>query len=207
MNSIPEKTIERLSRYRSVLNDCLRLGNQNIYSYELAAIMNISPAQVRQDIMNIGYTGSPRKGYAIKDLIECIGNVLDTEHTKVVLVGAGHLGKALLSYFAKRPKLSIVAVFENDINKIDRLISGVHCYHINSAADMIPGLGATVGIIASGGESANEVKDILIHSGIKAILNFTSTPIVVPENIYVEELDITAMLEKVAYYAKYSGQL
>lgn len=202
---IPEKTIERLSRYRSVLTDYLHQGNQNIYSYELARMMNTTPAQIRQDIMNIGYSGSPRKGYVVKDMIECIGGVLDADDTKVVLVGAGNLGKAVLSFFGKRPKLSIVAVFENDINKIDRVISGVHCYHISSAEELIPELGATVGIIASTGEAANDVKDILIRAGIKALLNFTPTPIIVPPNIYVEELNITAVLEKVAYYAKHSG--
>ncbi len=208
MSLIPEKTIERISRYRNLLNDYYSKGNEHIYSYELAAMANTNPAQIRQDIMNVGYSGSPRKGYIINDLINCISNVLDSEDvTKIVLIGAGNLGKAILNYYkGNRPKLSIVAAFDNDQNKINRVVSGVRCYHINEAQEIIKEKNITVGIIATTGDAVDEAKDVLIQAGIKAILNFTSIPIKVPPNIYLEEIDITVILEKVAYFAKHSGK-
>ncbi|MEL7565586.1 MAG: redox-sensing transcriptional repressor Rex [Clostridiales bacterium] len=209
MSLISGKIIERLSRYRSVLQDCLNHDRETIYSHELAAMVHATSAQVRQDIMKIGYNGTPSKGYVIKDLIGSITQVLDEDGgTKIALVGAGNLGKAIISYFkGKRPKLSIKAVFDIDGEKIGRMISGVRCYHLSEAREIIKESGISVAIIACPGESIDEVKDILIRARIRSILNCSSTPIKAPPNVYVEEMDITAALEKAVYYAKQSNQM
>ncbi len=209
MQLIPEKTVERLSLYRRLLISHLNRGETSIFSHELAVLANCTPAQVRRDIMNIGYSGSPRKGYHIKELINCIGKILDPDMVQnIALIGAGNLGKAILSYFkGKRPKLSIVAAFDKDPAKTGRVISGVRCFHIKEIPDIIKEKNITMGIITATGESAPEVAEILIDSGIKAILNFTPTPLRVPPNVFLEEMDITVSLEKVAYFAKNNNKV
>ena len=112
--NLPEKTIERLSLYRRTLLNCLAKGDTHIFSHELAALLNITAVQVRRDIMFLGYTSIQRKGYNIEEMITVIGNLLDSkEVTNVAVVGIGHLGTAISSYFrGKRAKLDIVAAFD-----------------------------------------------------------------------------------------------
>ena len=79
MSKLPEKTIGRLSEYRRSLLNCLAEGKTHIYSHELANLHNITAVQVRRDIMLIGYTGTLRKGYNVKELIDLIGQIIDSE--------------------------------------------------------------------------------------------------------------------------------
>ncbi len=85
---LPGKTIERLSQYRRILCNSINEGKINVYSHELARMMNLTPVQVRRDLMLIGYSGSQSKGYVIKDLISLIGKIIDSdEQQKVAIVG------------------------------------------------------------------------------------------------------------------------
>ena len=110
-NEFPNPTIERLCCYRRILIQLVAAGQERVYSHELAAAQRVTSAQVRRDLMLIGYAGSPAKGYEVAGLLHRIGEILDPRGGKgVVLVGVGSLGRALLAYFADRPSpLSVVA--------------------------------------------------------------------------------------------------
>ena len=204
LNKLPEKTIERLSQYRRVLIACLSDGKQHIFSHELAILLHIKPVQVRRDIMLIAHTGTLRKGYDIKELIDLIGRILDTpEPQKVIVVGMGNLGRAITSYFnGKRSKLSIVAAFDVDENKINRVVSGVRCFHLNEMCEFIKKENVKIGLITVPPEYAAKVAEDMVLSGIKGILNYTSTALNVSKNVYLEEYDMITSLEKVAFFAK-----
>jgi redox-sensing transcriptional repressor len=201
---LPEKTVERLSEYRRTLLNCLAEGKTHIYSHELARMHNITPVQVRRDIMFIGYSSSQRKGYDIKDLITAIGKVLDSETgLNAAIVGVGNLGTAITAYFSgKRSKLNITAAFDVDPSKIDRVIAGVPCYHISRMPEIVKEKDISIGIITVPTDYAVETAKNLISAGIRGILNFTSVPLKVPDNIYLENSDMITLLEKVAYYVK-----
>jgi redox-sensing transcriptional repressor len=51
-----------------------------------------------------------------------------------------------------------------------------------------------IGIITVPPESAQLIADIMVHSGIKAIWNFTPQKIIVPADIIVEYVDMFASL-------------
>ncbi len=201
---IPGKTVERLSQYRRLLYDSINQGKTNIYSHELAKMMNLTSVQVRRDLMLIGYSGSQSKGYVIKDLVALIGNIIDSEKgQKIIVVGMGNLGRAITSYFSgKREKLSIVAAFDNDLQKTDRVVAGVPCYHINKLKDYIQGEGISIAVLTVAPEATHEVTKQLLDAGIKGILNYTSVPIKVPEGVFLEEYDIVTSLEKLAFMVK-----
>ena len=96
---LPDKTVERLSQYRRNLLLCVLQGKTHIFSHEIANLLHITPVQVRRDIMLIGYSGTLRKGYDIQELIDLIGDIIDSEDgQKVAVVGAGNLGRAIISY-------------------------------------------------------------------------------------------------------------
>ncbi len=162
---------------------------------------NNHSAQVRRDLMQIGYNGSPKKGYFVDDLITHIRGVLEKGgRKKIVLAGIGNLGRAFLSYFSYRqPGLDIVAAFDTDESKINRVIAGCRTYHINELERQISELGATIGIITVPAQEAQSIAERLVDGGIKAILNFAPVPIKVPEHIYRGRLDITMELEKLSF--------
>ncbi len=203
-NRLPGKTIERLSQYRRSLLQCLMAGKTHIFSHEIAALLHITPVQVRRDIMLIGYTGTLRQGYDIKALIDLIGEILDSEEGQnVAIIGLGNLGRAILTYFAgKRSKLKISAAFDVHPDKVDKMYGGVHCYHLDKLQDIITRDKITVGVLTVPATETAQVAETLVEAGIRGILNYTPTPINVPNHIFLEEYDMVTSLEKVAYFVK-----
>lgn len=204
MNRLPEKTIGRLSEYRRTLLNCLAQGITYVYSHELAGLHNITAVQVRRDIMLIGYSTTMKKGYDVKALIDVIGDIIDTEEgLNAAIIGIGNLGRAITSYFnGKRTKLKIAATFDSDPEKINRVISGVKCHPIADLDKIIKEQDISIAILTVPPEDASSVAETLIKAGIKGILNYTSTPLNVSENVYLEESDMITSLEKVAYFVK-----
>jgi len=203
--SLPEKTVERLSMYRRSLLDCISREILYVYSHEIAAMHHITAVQVRRDIMLIGYSSKLTKGYNCKELIDLIGKIIDTDTGQNIgVIGVGNLGRALIGYFkGRRAKLTIVACFDVNPQKVGQNYSGVECFHMDSLSQIIADHNISIGIITVPPEKTVEVANALVTSGIKGILNYTSTKISVPENVFLEELDMTTSLEKVAYFAKY----
>ena len=204
MNRLPEKTIGRLSEYRRTLLNCLAQGKTHIYSHELANLHNITAVQVRRDIMLIGYSTTLKKGYDVKALIDEIGEIIDTEFgLNAAIIGIGNLGRAITTYFnGKRTKLKIAATFDTDPEKTNRVISGVKCYPMSELNKVIKEQDITIGILTVPPEDAAAVTETLIMAGVKGILNYTSTPLNVSPNVYLEEYDMITSLEKVAYFVK-----
>lgn len=202
--NLPEKTVERLSEYRRTLLGCLAKGKTHIYSHELAGLHNITAVQVRRDLMLIGYSSMKKKGYDAQELVRVIGDIVDHEiGLNVAVIGMGNLGRAITTYFnGKRPKLNIVAAFDVDPNKVNRVISGVNCYHIKELPNVISRNDISIAIISSPPDSAPQVAEQLVAAGIKGILNFTTVPLVVPATVYLEEYDMITSMEKVAYFVK-----
>jgi len=201
---LPGKTVERLSEYRRTLLECLREKKNFIYSHDLAARMHITAVQVRRDLMLIGYASVQRKGYDVKELIEKIGSIIDSEVSlNVAIVGIGNLGRAVAGYFkGKRSKLNLVASFDTDPQKVNKVISGVKCYPHNDMEKVIRDRNIRIAIVTVPPDFAKETAEELVRLGIKGILNFTTIPLNVPSWVYLEEYDMITSMEKVAYFVK-----
>ena len=204
MNRLPEKTVERLSEYRRTLLNCLAQGKTHIFSHELARMQHITAVQVRRDIMFIGYSSMQRKGYDIQELIDVIGNIIDAGTAlNVAVIGIGNLGRAITHYFmGKRSKLNIVAAFDIDPNKTDRVISGVKCYPVQKIREIVHEMNISIALLTVPADVAVDMSEKLVVAGIKGILNFTTVPLNVPSNVYLEQYDMITSLEKVAYFVK-----
>lgn len=183
---------------------CHAKGMTHIYSHEIARIQHITAVQVRRDIMLIGYTGTLRKGYNVKELIELIGQIIDSdEGINVCVVGIGNLGRAITNYFSgKRTKLSIVAVFDVEKSKIGKKYHRIECFDVADMAKIIKEKNIEIGIITVPGEDAPTISEMLVNAGIKGILNYTPKPVNVPKEVYLEEYDMITSLEKVAFFVK-----
>jgi redox-sensing transcriptional repressor len=204
MNRLPGKTVERLSEYRRQLLGCLAENKNYIFSHDLAALLHITAVQVRRDLMLIGYSSVLRKGYDVKELIDTIGRIIDSgEGLNVAIIGIGNLGRAVTGYFrGKRSKLNVVASFDNDPQKVNKVVSGVKCYHVQDMEQLIKDLNIKIAILTVPADFAKSILEEVVRFGIKGILNFTTVPLKVPSGVYLEEYDMITSIEKVAYFVK-----
>ncbi|HXK50089.1 MAG TPA: redox-sensing transcriptional repressor Rex [Clostridiales bacterium] len=200
---ISEKKIERLSLYRRRLY-VEQKSSDFIFSHDLAKIANSNAAQVRRDLMSVGYAGSSKKGYNIKLLIKHISDFLDPDFREnVVIVGAGNLGRALLTFFKNRQaKLCLVAAFDTDPKKIGRDIGGTKCYHTDDLASVIRERKVKIGVISTNESATEEIAEKMVSAGIRSIINFTCIPVRHFDGVHVEQVDITASFEKAAFFTK-----
>ncbi|MFW6161902.1 MAG: redox-sensing transcriptional repressor Rex [Planctomycetota bacterium] len=199
-----EKTIGRLSLYRTILNRLLRDDVSHVYSHDLATAAGVTASQVRRDLMVTGYSGSPARGYAVRELLASIGGFLDApEPEGVALVGIGNLGRAIMAFFqGRRPNLEIVAAFDRDPYKVGRVIHGVHCYPMGELDRVVADRGIRVGIITVPATEAQEVADALVRAGVRGVLNFAPVRLRARHGLFVEDVDVAMSLEKVAYFAR-----
>lgn len=200
--AIPVNVIGRLSLYRRLLQDQLVAGLRQIYSHQLANLAVTTAAQVRRDLMTIGFEGSPRRGYAIPELVEAIDAVLvRSVETVVALVGVGNLGRAILAYYANRQPIRFAAAFDRAPEKTGRVLHGCRCYPAEQMTEVIAREGIHAGVIAVPASEAQAVCDQLVLAGVKGLLNFAPARLRVPAGLHVENVDLMMALDRVAYFA------
>jgi redox-sensing transcriptional repressor len=137
-------------------------------------------------------------------LTRAIGNYLDApQGQSVALVGVGNLGKAILSYFSgRRPRLSIEAAFDTDPAKANRVVHGCRCYPLDEMERVIRSRGIELGMLTVPADQAQGVAEKLVRAGVRGILNFAPIRLSLPEEVHVEDIDMTMSLEKVAFFAR-----
>ncbi len=200
---INPRTVGRLSLYRRVLDGLIARKTERVFSRDLAVLAGVSASQVRQDLMHVSSHGTPQSGYCVQGLRgavdKCLGPIAQA-HT--VLLGAGHLGLALLHFFrATRQNLKIEAILEVNPDLIGHHIHGVPVYHEDSLEGHVRSTGAHTAILALPDEVAQAQTDRLVAAGVMSILNFTRIRLQVPDHVYVEDNDIQMSVERVSYYA------
>ena len=204
VRKLPPRTVERLSKYRRLLSKYSLDEKNFIYSHDLARLLNLTPVQVRRDLMLIGISGNHRRGYNVKELIVHIGKIIDTESGhNLAIVGMGNLGRAVTAFIRKNDtKMNIVAGFDIDPDKTEKEIAGVNCYHVQEIQNKIKELEIDIAVLTTSPEATTEIIQLLIQNGIKGILNFTSVHLDVPKNIYLKNYDIITSLEEIGFFIK-----
>ncbi len=173
-----------------------------VSSQELAKKLALNPAQVRKDLAYFGDFGKRGVGYSVKKLREQINKILGLHKTRNVgIVGVGRLGMALACYpgfekrnfkvcalFDKQPKLLGVKVGEtNEISDIQTLPRLVKEKEIE------------ILILAVPAEAIKEIHDMVMLSGVKAVLNFAPFKLLSTEDVEVHNVDLTTELEFLSY--------
>ena len=198
-NGISRATMGRLPSYLNYLNTLPR-SVCNISATSIAKDLGLGEVQVRKDLSRICGEGKPRVGYLVSTLRTSLERALGT-HTEceAVIVGAGKLGMALLSFdgFAE---YGIVVSQAFDINvAVDGATGGVayrnpadseHRRRLVSPLDSLPAYCALhqieIGIIAVPAEAAQSTSDLLVKSGVRAIMTFANVRLKVPDGVIVQ---------------------
>ncbi len=202
-SKIPDATIERIALYSRPLERLLENGEQLVSSERLAELCNVNPAQVRKDLSYFGEFGVRGIGYDVLDLLKEIRKILVSDREwKMGIVGIGNLGMALVenANFAKRG-YKFVAAFEVDPQKIGKeLPCGLIIQPVEKLKTLTQDLGIEVGVIATQPSQAQTAADMLIETGIKAILNFSPVQLRQPKGCLLENVDFSVKLDDLAYH-------
>ncbi|MFH1377468.1 MAG: redox-sensing transcriptional repressor Rex [Planctomycetota bacterium] len=200
---ISAKVIERVSLYRQLLQRQQKEGKTHFFSRQLARLSKNTSAQVRRDIMLIGFTGTTNRGYDINDFIEHIARFIDGEKAmNVAIIGVGNLGRAIISYYGRDPKLRIVAGFDTEPDRIDRVILGCQCHHISELETIVREKDISIAIVTVPESAAQAVVKRLCSAGVTGILNFAPVKLWVPDHVYIEDIFLGIALDKVAFYTQ-----
>jgi len=190
-------TMQRMPNYLSYLKSKKKEGIENITTVIIADDMNLNAMVVKKDLQAASTVeGKPNVGFNIEQLIIDVGKFLGYDNTKdAILVGAGQLGKVLLSYKGfYNYGLNIVAAFDNNKKIVDTEINGKKIFDTNKLTDLVKRMSVRLGIITVPKDNAQEVCDLMVSSGIKAIWNFAPSHLIVPKNVVLMNEDLAASL-------------
>ena len=189
-NNISKSCLSRLPKYLRILKEKKQENFENISATIIANELNLNFIQVRKDLALVSsIEGKPGIGFNIDKLIIDLENFLGMNSINdAILVGAGKLGQALLHYAGFTNNLNIIRAFDNDNNKCNQ----TKIYNIDNMTKFIKENNIKIGIITVPKEYAQEVCDLLIESGIKAIWNFAPVNLKLPENIAIKNEDLSS---------------
>lgn len=188
MNKVlPDKVINRLTLYHSILTDYIDKKIEYISSPQIAELLHIDNTQVRKDIALLKYKGKCKVGYKAADLKNLIEETLKFKNMKnAFIIGAGNLGMALAKYDNfEAYGFNIFALFDNDPLKIGITVNNKKVFHLNEIPSLAIEHNVKIAILTVPRIYAQEVTDFLVSSGIEYIWNFTPAVLNVPETIQV----------------------
>jgi len=206
IQSIPEPTLRRLPVYYQYVKNH-KADEVHVSCTQIAQALNQKPIQVRKDLEIAGAIGKPRLGYPVADLVDILEQFLGYRRVDdAFLIGAGHLGLALLGYEGfKERGLNIAAAFDSDPHKIGERFHGKEILHIDTFTKLVERMKIPIGILTVPAQEAQKIADMMVKAGIKAIWNFAPVHIHVPEDIIVQHENLASSL--VVLSKKLSAQL
>jgi redox-sensing transcriptional repressor len=177
----------RLSRYLQVLTQSKKMGKDRISSQELSDYTNINATQIRRDLSAFGKFGKRGVGYNIDSLLGEIRKILRTQgQHNIALIGAGRLGQAIAStsIFAEHG-INIAAVFDTDPEKLGLSVGNLPVLEYHRLPEIVREKNIIVGVIATPADSAQQVADDLVDSGVRIIFNYSEALLDVPSDVAV----------------------
>ena len=200
---VSELTTNRLSVYLRFLNELDAAAVKTVSSKALAEQFHLNAAQIRKDLANFGEFGVRGVGYIVKDLKRHLRQILGLDRgVRVAIMGAGNLGLALADYPGFRQEgFKIAALFDNLREKVGkRSRSTVRIYDIKELKRIAKREKIAIAVIAVPAASAQTVVNTVVAADIKAILNFSPGPLVVPGGVKLKSVDLTVSLESLSFY-------
>ena len=201
MKRIAESSVRRLSLYLRFLEEFMERGRATVSSADLARASGTTPAQVRKDLSFFGSFGKRGLGYPVSQLADRIRHILGIGRSwRVVVVGAGRIGRALAQYREFRERgFKLVALFDNDAALIGESIEGLVVRDIAGFAKDLKTLKPHIAILTVPGDAAQGVVDQLVKAGVRAVLNFATTGVRVPDEVTVRNVNMALELEVLSY--------
>lgn len=199
--TLNRKCIIRISRYKNALNRLKALGFVKVFSGNLADAAGVTSSQVRKDFSLFGITGNRRGGYKVDELIINIRKILGkNEQQKVVIVGVGNIGKALLRYKGfESGGIKVMAAFDIDPGKYSRTFE-IPVLPLEDFRKFVQDHDIKIGILSVPEVAAHHVSEIMISAGIKGILNFAPIQLRSATDVVISNINLEVELENLIYF-------
>ena len=198
---ISDAVIRRLPRYYRYLDDLHSKGIVRISSNSLGTRMGITASQIRQDLSCFGEFGQQGYGYNIVELRAEIGHILGVDmQRRLVIVGAGHLGHALMRNFDfVQGGFALDSAFDVSPALIGTKVNSVLIRPLSELEDYFAALHPAVAVLTVPKAFAQEIAERLVSLGVKGIWNFTNVELSVPDDVFVEDVHFADSLLTLSY--------
>ncbi|MCP4639929.1 MAG: redox-sensing transcriptional repressor Rex [bacterium] len=201
-------TVERLMHYYHFISEQVETsGTETVTSGEIAKLVRMDDTLVRKDLAAIGVRGLPRVGFRCAAVVNAIHDVLGFGRKyRGVIIGVGRMGSAMASYkgFAKYG-LEVCALFDLDPFKMGLVGGGNEILPLSKLPEVVRDQDVSVAILTVPAEAAQEVADAAVAAGVKALWNFASTSLSVPDGVFVRHEHISVGLAELSYLLKQSS--
>lgn len=174
-NGVPISVINRLPRYYRFLGSIRDRGIVRISSRELADKMGLTASQIRQDLNCFGGFGQQGYGYNVEQLYGEIALILGlNERKKAILIGAGNLGRAIVSHMPFEQRgFSLIGIFDSKESIAGQIIRGLPVRNISVLDEFCSENRPDAAILCIPQEAAPAIVDQLVRYGIKGFWNFS----------------------------------
>ncbi len=197
IRKVPKATLHRYPVYLKALRKLKAEGATRVMSRELADYVSIESTTIRRDFSFLGSLGKQGYGYNIDDLIRIFSDELGMNFDeKIILVGVGNLGKALLNYNHWNHVVGeIVCAFDLDPASVKG--AGVPVYDIKDIRQKMP-KNCRIAILCITGD-AQETVNLLVENGIRGIVSFSAEHFKVNEGVYVKQVDVVSSIQELVF--------
>ena len=199
---VSNNVIRRMPRYLRKLDDLSAAGIERISSGELGRQMGLTPSQIRQDFSCFGEFGQQGYGYNVAELRAEIGHILgiDSGH-RIIVVGVGHLGHALLQNFDfEKVGFRIDSAFDVSPALIGTEIRGVTVHSMDELEDYVASYHPNVAVLTVPQSVAQPLADRLIGLGVRGFWNFTNVELSTKEDgVFFEDIHFVDTLLTLSY--------
>lgn len=195
---VPKATLQRYPVYLKALRRMRKYGKTRVMSKELSESVNIESATIRRDFSLLGNLGKQGYGYDIDSLIDRFNQELGVDFDeKIILVGAGNLGRALMKYNKWDHVVGEIAcAFDKDPDR-QGVRFHIPVYDMDELEEKIPE-GCRIAILAIS-ENVQSTVDKLVENGIIGIVDFTHKHIKVPEGVSIKVVDVVASIQELVF--------
>ena len=194
---VPKATLQIYPVYLKALRRLKAEGVSRVMSKTLADYVSIESTTIRRDFSFLGNLGKQGYGYDVNDLIQIFSDQLGVNFDeKIILIGAGNLGKALLNYNNWNHVVGeIVCAFDLEPERITG--ASVPVYGLNELSQRIPS-GCRIAILCISKET-QETVDLLVKNGIRGIVSFAVDHFSVPPGVYVKQVDVVSSIQELVF--------
>ena len=194
--ALSQGTLQRLPQYLIMIKGEMQAGRNAVTADDIAEVVRVSPSQVRHDLSSCGVNRAPGERYDAKELSRSLEHALGYDDiSNAVIVGAGQLGRALLSYSNYSDYgVDVIAAFDANEAIVGQEVGGKPILSIKRMTTLCRRMKVHIGIITVPALHAQDVCDKLVEGGIQAIWNFAPVHLKVPDNVIVKNEIIAVSL-------------
>lgn len=203
-SNISMAVVRRLPKYHRYLKELMANGVRRISSQELSNITGFTASQIRQDLNCFGGFGQQGYGYNVTDLYAEITRILGLDQTyRTVIAGAGNMGRAIANYtFFRENGFELQGIFDVDPTVIGDNLFGHTIMSMEKIEEFMKEGHTDIGIICTPKDQCQQVADIMVLCGVKAIWNFAPADLKVPQDVVVENVHLSESLFTISYLLK-----